>query len=191
MATNTYTATKTINGTEYTCQFNGISAALQAVDNSYIDGSTNTSLEKLSKYLFDYVIVSPRVSIDDFGADKIGETQTKKIGDREYTVKFAGMLSALRAIDNSYIDGSSNTSVEKLSKYLFENIVVTPENLSIDDFDSMDEFNEVVSFAREAMQGWGAMGDFNELVAFAREVMQGNFRNKAVKPKSATKESKE
>jgi hypothetical protein len=55
----------------------------------------------------------------------------------------------------------------------------------------MEEFNEVVSFAREAMQGWGVMGEFNELISFAREVMQGNFRDKAVKPKSATKTSKE
>ena len=187
---NYYTSKKTINGVEYTAQFNGISAALQAVDNSYIDGSPNTSIEKLSKYLLDNVIVDPKVSINDFGNDKIGETKTKKIGDKEYTVQFNGVLAAVRAIDSSYIEGTSNTSTEKLSKYILENFVVTPENLSIDDFDSMDDFNEVVAFAREAMQGWGVMDEFNEVTGFAREVMQGNFRNDPVKPKSANKESK-
>ena len=44
-----YTRTKEINGKKYTAQFNGLSAAIQAIDNSYIDGSQNTSIEKLSK----------------------------------------------------------------------------------------------------------------------------------------------
>ena len=189
MAINYYTAKKTINGIEYTAQFGGISAALQAVDNSYIDGTQNTSLEKLSKYLFENVIVEPKLSLSDFGRDKVGETKTKKIGDIEYTARFDGILTALRAIDGSYIEGTGNTSTEKLSKYLFENVIVTPENLSIDDFDNMDDFNEVISFAREAMQGWGVMDEFNEIIAFAREVMQGNFRNKDEKPKSTNKKS--
>lgn len=191
MAINYYTAKKTINGKEYTAQFNGISAALQAVDNSYVDGTENTSLEKLSKYLFEHVLVDPKLSYDDFGGDKIGETKTKKINGVEYTAKFNGVLTALRAVDSSYIDGTSNTSTEKLTKYLFENVIVSPENLSIDDFDSMEDFNEVVAFAREAMQGWGAMEDFNAVITFGREVMQGNFRNKAEKPKSTDKKSKE
>ena len=32
-----YTRKKVIGGVEYTAQFNGISSALQAIDNSYID----------------------------------------------------------------------------------------------------------------------------------------------------------
>lgn len=48
---NFYTSKKKINGKEYTAQFNGISAALKAVDDSYIEGTNNTSVEKLSKYL--------------------------------------------------------------------------------------------------------------------------------------------
>ena len=168
MALNFYTAKKTINGVEYTAQFSGISAALQAIDNSYIEGTNNTSLEKLSKYLFDNVIVEPKISLNDFGGDKIGETKTKKIGNVEYTVRFDGILTALKAMD----------------------VIVTPENLSIDDFGSMEEFIEVVSFAREAMQGWGAIEDFNDVVSFARDVMQGNFRNKTEKPKSTNKKSK-
>ena len=80
--------------------------------------------------------------------------QVKKvIGNTEYIAQFAGISVALKALDASYIEGTSNTSVEKLSNYLFEHIIVEPKGLKIDDFDSLDEFNEVVAFARGVMQG--------------------------------------
>lgn len=94
----------------------------------------------------------------------------KKIGDTVYKAQFNGISAALRAIDNSYIDGTSNTSVEKLSKYLFENVIVEPKNLTPDSFETIEEFNDVVEFARE--------------------VMQGNFRENKVE-KSTNKGSKE
>lgn len=97
-------------------------------------------------------------------------TVTKTINGKEYKAQFNGISAALSAVDNSYIDGTNNTSVAKLAKYLFENVIVEPHNLQADDFDSMDEFNEVVTFARE--------------------VMQGNFREKENK-KPANKGSKE
>lgn len=81
----------------------------------------------------------------------------KTIRGKEYTAQFNGISAALKALDNSYIDGTQNTSVEKLSTYLFDNVIVEPKGLTADDFDSMDEFNEVVAFAREVM-----MGDFRE-----------------------------
>ena len=80
-------------------------------------------------------------------------TVKKTINGKEYTAQFSGISTALKAVDASYIDGTSNTSVELLSKYLFDNIIVEPKGLTADDFDSMDEFNEVVSFARKVMQG--------------------------------------
>ena len=80
-------------------------------------------------------------------------TVTKEIGGKTYKAQFNGISAALKAVDASYIDGTSNTSVEKLSKYLFENVIVEPKGLTADDFESMEEFNEVVSFAREVMQG--------------------------------------
>ena len=88
-------------------------------------------------------------------------TAEKTINGKKYVAQFNGISAALEAVDNSYIDGTNNTSVMKLSKYLFDNVIVEPKGLTPDDFDSMDEFNEVVSFARE--------------------VMQGNFRNKTNK----------
>lgn len=77
----------------------------------------------------------------------------KEINGVKYTAQFNGLSAALKAIDDSYIEGTNNTSVSKLSKYLFENVIVEPHGLSADDFESMDEFNEVVTFAREVMQG--------------------------------------
>ena len=85
-------------------------------------------------------------------------TAKKTINGIEYTAQFNGISAALRAVDESYIDGTSNTSVEKIAKYILDNVIVDPKGLTTDDFESMEEFNEVI--------------------AFGREVMQGNFRNK-------------
>jgi len=93
-------------------------------------------------------------------------TVKKTIDGVEYTAQFNGVAAALDATDNSYIDGSSNISAAKFSKYLLENVIVEPKNLTADSFDSLEVFNEVTTFARE--------------------VMQGNFRNK--KDTGATKE---
>lgn len=84
-------------------------------------------------------------------------TVEKVINGTRYTAQFAGISTALRAVDSSYIEGTNNTSTEKLAKFLFENIIVEPKGLSIDDFEDMETFNEVVSFAREVMSG-----DFRE-----------------------------
>ena len=66
MAKKSYTVKKKINGVEYTAQFNGISAALEAVDNCYIPGTQNISAAKMADYLFEHVIVDPKVTADDF-----------------------------------------------------------------------------------------------------------------------------
>lgn len=85
----------------------------------------------------------------------------KEIYGKKYVAQFNGISAALRAVDACYIDGTSTTSVEKLSSYLLANVIVEPKGLTADDFDSMEEFNEVISFAREVMQG-----DFrNEAIA--------------------------
>ncbi|WP_405378833.1 hypothetical protein [Phascolarctobacterium sp.] len=94
-------------------------------------------------------------------------TVNKEINGTNYVAQFNGLSCALRAVDQSYIDGTQNTSVEKLANYIFANVIVEPRGLSIDDFESMEEFNEVV--------------------AFGREVMQGNFRDKAADKAAAKK----
>ena len=81
-------------------------------------------------------------------------TREKEINGKKYVAQFNGLSCALRAVDQSYIsDNSSNTSVEKMAEYIFKNVIVEPQGLTIDDFESMEEFNEVVTFGREVMQG--------------------------------------
>lgn len=76
----------------------------------------------------------------------------KEIRGTVYKAQFNGLSAALKAVDGSYIEGSSNTSVEKLSDYILKNVIVDPK-VCIDDFDDMEEFNEVIAFGREVMQG--------------------------------------
>lgn len=97
--------------------------------------------------------------------------RTKQINGKNYAAQFNGLSASLKAIDESYIDDSSNISIEKLSKYIFENVIIDPPHLTADDFDDMDEFNEVVKFGRE--------------------VMQGKFRNKGTDESGKKEESKE
>lgn len=80
-------------------------------------------------------------------------TVKKKINGKEYIAQFAGISVALKAVDSCYIEGTNNTSTELLAQYLFDNIIVEPKNLTPDSFDDMKEFNEVIAFARQVMQG--------------------------------------
>lgn len=54
-----YQVKKTINGTEFIAQYNGLRAALQMQDSTNMDGSGITSNEKLTDYILKNVIVSP------------------------------------------------------------------------------------------------------------------------------------
>lgn len=80
-------------------------------------------------------------------------TVEKEIEGKKYVAQFNGLSCALKAVDQSYIEGTNNTSVEAMANYIFKNVIVEPNGLTIDDFDSMEEFNEVVNFGREVMQG--------------------------------------
>lgn len=62
-----YTVEKEIGGVKYTAQFNGISAALEAQDSFYLEGSSNISNIKLANYILKNVIVEPKgLTPDDF-----------------------------------------------------------------------------------------------------------------------------
>lgn len=80
-------------------------------------------------------------------------TVEKTIKGNDYKAQFNGLSVALRAVDESYIENSNNTSVEKMAQFLFDNVIVEPKGLTVDSFDSMDELNEVIEFARNVMQG--------------------------------------
>lgn len=77
----------------------------------------------------------------------------KEINGKEYIAQFAGISVGLKMNDNCKIDGTDVNSTEKMAKYLFEHVIVEPKGLQIDDFDTYEEFNDVVSFASGVMRG--------------------------------------
>ena len=88
-------------------------------------------------------------------------TVEKEINGKKYIAQFNGLSFAQETIDKCYIDDSRNISTSKLTKQLFEHVIVDPKGLTADDFDTMDELSEVTDFAGG--------------------VMRGDFRDKAVK----------
>lgn len=80
-------------------------------------------------------------------------TVEKEINGKKYVAQFAGISAACRAVDSSYISGSSNTSTEKLGQYILDNIIVEPKGLAADDFDTMEEYNTVTTWGRDVMYG--------------------------------------
>jgi hypothetical protein len=86
-------------------------------------------------------------------ANKKFYTRKKTINGKEYTAQFNGLSTTLSALDNCYIDDSKNLSNIKLANYIFDNVIVEPKGLTPDDFDDIDEFNEVIKWAQGVMQG--------------------------------------
>ena len=80
-------------------------------------------------------------------------TVEKEINGVKYTAQFNGVREGARAIDNSYIEGTSNISLEKIGDYVLKHVIVDPANLDMDDFESMDDFKEVVEWGQKVMQG--------------------------------------
>lgn len=77
----------------------------------------------------------------------------KKINGKEYTAQFNGVSQALRSIDESYLPNSKNTSMEKITRYVLENVIVEPSGLTADDFDSVEELNAVTDWGIDVMNG--------------------------------------
>ena len=80
-------------------------------------------------------------------------TVEKEINGVNYVAQFSGLSCAMKAIDTTYIEGTSTTCMEDFAGYILENVIVEPAGLTIDDFDTMDDLNAVVKFGREVMQG--------------------------------------
>lgn len=78
---------------------------------------------------------------------------TKEIDGTTYVAQFNGLSAALRAVDSTYIEGTSTTSTELFTQYIFDNVIVEPKGLTVDDFDDLKVLNEVTKFGREVMQG--------------------------------------
>ncbi len=62
---NFYTREKEFDGIKYIAQFNGISAYYKMID-SCKDNNGNLNMSELSEYIFDNVIVEPKMTVDDF-----------------------------------------------------------------------------------------------------------------------------
>lgn len=80
-------------------------------------------------------------------------TIEKEINGKKYVAQFNGISAALEAVDSCYLGNSQNISSVKMAKYLFEHVIVEPKGLTADDFDSIEELNDVTDFARDVMQG--------------------------------------
>jgi len=80
-------------------------------------------------------------------------TVKKEIGGVVYTAQFNGVSAAMAAIDNCYIDGTTNTSLVKLADYILSNVIVDPKGLTPDDFPNVAAFQEVLGWGREVMDG--------------------------------------
>lgn len=77
----------------------------------------------------------------------------KEINGKKYVAQFNGLSAALRAVDTTYIEGTSTTSTELFAQHILDNFIVEPKGLTADDFDTLEELNAVVKFGREVMQG--------------------------------------
>ena len=77
----------------------------------------------------------------------------KVINGVEYTAQFNGLSSALRAVDENYIEGTSNIGINKLAEYVFNHVIVEPKGLTVDSFDTIDDLNAVLKWAQGVMQG--------------------------------------
>lgn len=75
------------------------------------------------------------------------------INGKKYVAQCNGLSEALDALDDSYVDGTSNLSLKKLGKYILEHVIVEPHGLTINDFEDMDEFRDVIQWAQQVMLG--------------------------------------
>lgn len=81
-------------------------------------------------------------------------TAKKTVGGTEYTAQFNGLSEYLRALDELYVsDDSRNISTGKLTEYVLKHVIVEPKGLTPDDFLSLDELHQVVTFGRDVAQG--------------------------------------
>lgn len=78
----------------------------------------------------------------------------KEINGTKYVAQFAGLSVAQDCADTCRNGDTPHISTKKLTEYLFKHIIVEPKGLTADDFDCIDELNEVTDFARDVMQGY-------------------------------------
>lgn len=81
-------------------------------------------------------------------------TREKEIDGVKYVAQFNGLSAMLEAVDSSHInDNASNLSNVKIAEYILDKVIVEPKGLTIDDFDDLETFDEVIGFGQDVMQG--------------------------------------
>lgn len=80
-------------------------------------------------------------------------TVTKEIGGKSYVAQFQGMSVALRAADETDREGTNITSMQKMSAFILNNVIVDPKGLTADDFEDADELGELIAFGTDVMNG--------------------------------------
>lgn len=78
---------------------------------------------------------------------------TKEINGKSYTAQFSGLSTYYTIVDRSYLEDGSTTSALKLANNVLKYGIVEPPNLDVDQFDTLEDANEVVAFAKEVLQG--------------------------------------
>ena len=78
---------------------------------------------------------------------------TKEIKGVKYTAQFMGVRAAVQS-KKQYTDAfTGRVDTEKLYDYIFDNVIVSPPGLDMDDFDSVSDADAVVAFGVEVLNG--------------------------------------
>lgn len=82
-------------------------------------------------------------------------TVPKTIGGKDYLAQYNGNSQYYEFQDKckKNIGGVAEVNMVEAAKFIFENVIVKPNKLTLDDFDNADDTNDVINFGIEVMQG--------------------------------------
>lgn len=80
--------------------------------------------------------------------------KTKEIKGVKYTAQFSGLSAWLRCTDDAKQDDGSGTPASvRIYEKVFDAGLVEPKGLKVDDFESMEDLDEVFNFVSGVMKG--------------------------------------
>ena len=89
---------------------------------------------------------------------------TQNINGKDYTAQFNGLEPFLEATDNSYLDYANATSTEKMANYLFQNVLVSPSGIKINDFGK----DQIGTRKSKTIKGVKYTAEFRGVLPFVR-----------------------
>lgn len=78
---------------------------------------------------------------------------TKEINGKKYIAQFNGVGAALNGED-AWNEGNGKISNRKMADYLLKNVIVEPHGLTPDDFETIEDLDNVITFALSVMNGY-------------------------------------